>query len=70
MTKMSKEALARLDEEIAALQEKMMKLSEFIYSSLVFKGLEMHDQNLLNLQFSTMKTYLDILKMRRERVEE
>ena len=69
MTKMSKEALARLDEEIAALQEKMMKLSEFIYSSLVFKGLEMHDQNLLNLQFSTMKTYYDILKMRRDRVE-
>ena len=70
MTKISKEALERLDEELFALQHKIMKLSEFIHFSPIFRGLEMHDQNLLNLQFSTMKTYYDILKMRRERVEE
>lgn len=43
MTKISKEALERLDEEMTALRDKLTKLSDFIYSSLVFKGLEPHD---------------------------
>lgn len=56
----------RVVEEQAALQEKLVKLDEFM-DTQIFSGLELEDQKLLILQREYMANYNEILCARIER---
>jgi len=59
----------RVSEEFMALEEKMMKLNDFIIRSEVYEGLDAVDQLLLRLQASAMAQYAAILGERLDRFQ-
>lgn len=61
------EARKRVEDELEELGVRLNKLTTFIGSSKVFKGLPIEDQNLLKSQQVTMQSYAYLLQQRLNR---
>ena len=54
----------RLKEEATELENKVMKLGDFIDNNPTFHEIDEIQQHLLSIQYSTMLTYLNLLGKR------
>lgn len=67
---MNKDVFNRLVQEYVEVEERYLKLRDFIARNTTYGTLSKTQKHLLNMQLDAMSTYVTVLKMRIENIEQ